>query len=439
MGAKPPALRAAVNGAIVWGCWAALGALSCSKGPALSNTTETGALPDLGTLSPDGPRLGALLDKTPVFAAPSKTARQLGYLHAGATVPRSEKAHETSDCIEGWYAIWPRGYVCTEKAATTDIKHPTLQAMALSPQLGKELPYAYARTTKVTPLFKRVQENGVELTGRLAKSTVLAVVGSWTAPDESNEPQLLGLRMNGQFVRAEDLEPSTGSTFSGAALDDKVTLPLAFVVRRGVRLWSLDGPLPTKVDELAYHQRLQLSGRFRTVNDEKFFATESGAWVRHQDATVLLPRHEFPNFAKDAQKWLDVSIITGAIVAYEGTRPVYASVLSVGRDRLGDPKTSASTAQGTFKIIAKHITRRTPASPEEAEQDSPWAFELESGQWLQASTRHDRFGVEHTEGDLELSPRDGAHLWKWATPDLPDGWHGVLLDEQTPTLVHIRK
>jgi len=362
MGAKPRSARGAWSAAVILVCWAGLGALACSKGPSLSHTNDAEALPDLGPLTPDGPRLGALLDKTPVFSIPSKTARLLGYLHAGATVARSIKAQEASDCIDGWYAIWPKGYVCAEKNATTEMSHPTLQAMALPPRLTSELPYAYARTTKVTSVFNRVEEHGVELGGRLAKSTVLAIVGSWTAPDESNEPQLLGLRMNGQFVRAEDLEPSTGSSFVGTALDENVKLPLAFVVRRGVRLWSLDAPLPTKVDAVAYHQRLQLSGRFRTVDDEKFFATENGTWVRHQDATIVLPRHEFPDFATDGQKWLDVSLITGAVLAYEGKKAVYASVLSVGRDRLGDPKTSASTAQGTFKVLAKHITPATTAS-----------------------------------------------------------------------------
>jgi len=411
----------------------------CDKGPALSSETEVGHKPELGGVNPDGPRLGALLDRTPVFASASKKSAELGYLHAGAQVARSPKSFESSDCIDGWYSIWPRGYVCTEKVATTNLDHPTLQAMALAPQLEAELPYVYARTTKVTSLFNRANDKGVELGGRLGKSTVMAIVGSWTAPDESNEPFLLGLRMNGQFVRAEDLESASGSEFAGVELNEHSEMPLAYVVRRGVRLWSLDQNPPEKKGEVGYHELLELSGRFRTVDDEKFFATKSGAWIRHKDATVVLPRHEFPEFASEDQKWLDVSVITGAVVAYEGKRPVFVSLVSVGRDRLGDPKTSASTALGTFKIVSKHVTRRSPSTPDEALLDAPWALELESGQWLLASPRHDRFGVEHTDGDIEVSPRDGARLWKWATPEMPPGWHGAALDAARPTLVHVRK
>ncbi|HSC87082.1 MAG TPA: L,D-transpeptidase [Polyangiaceae bacterium] len=402
----------------------------CDRGPALSSTTEVDAeLPNLGPLLESGPRLGALLDRTPVHERPSKKSRELGYLHAGATVARSEKSLEASDCIDGWYAVWPRGYVCTEKSATTDLAHPTLAAMALAPSFEKELPYVYARTTKVTSLFNRSSDQGVELGGRLAKSTVLAIVGSWTAADESREPQLLGLRMNGQFVRAEDLEAASGSAFAGVELNEQVSLPLAFVVRRGVQRWSLEEPSPKKVGEVAYHERVELSGRFRTVGEDRFYLTCDGSWVRHKEVTVLLPRHQLPDFAVDGQRWLDISVVTGSAIAYEGKKPVFATLVSVGRDRLGDPKTSASTALGTFGVIGKHVTRRANAGSDEPLLDAPWAMELESGQWLQASPRHDRFGIEHTDGDIEISPADGARLWKWLGPELPGGWHGLAVDE----------
>lgn len=417
----------------------ALGLLNgCSKGPALSKTEGDDA-PDLGPVRPDGPRLGAIADRAPIFARPSKSSPEIGYLHAGGTVARSEKAHESSDCIDGWYAVHPRGYVCTEKVASTNLQHPTLVAMSLAPRLDEPLPYVYARTTKVTSLFNRAEQKGVELGGRLGKSTVMAIVGSWTAPDESNEPQLLGLRMNGQFVRAEDLEASEGSPFVGTPLSEELKLPLAFVVRRGVRLWSLGESGVEKKRELEYHERLSLTGRYRTVEGEEFWATESGDWVRHKDVTILRLRHELPEFVKDELRWIDVSIITGSAVLYEGKKPVFATLVSVGRDRLGDPKTSASTATGTFKIVSKHVTRRSLASPDEALHDAPWALELENGQWLLGSPRHDRFGIEHTDGDIEVSPGDGAHLWKWVTPEMPEGWHGVKLDGDDATLVHVRK
>lgn len=421
--------------------------VSCENGPLLSKLTPAEGQPespDLGQARPDGPKLGALLDRTPVFEATSKKAPELGYLHAGALVPRSERSHETSDCVDGWYHIAPVGYVCTEDAATLDLEHPTLKAMALPPKLDAELPYVYGRTIKVTGLFDRIggeAERGVELAGRLAKNATMAIVGSWTAPDETREPQMLGMKLNGQFVRTEDLTPAGESKFSGVRIDDPQRLPLAYVLRRGVHVFRLTERGPVQGDELPYHQRLHLTGRYRSVGDHQFWAIDNEtAWVRQRDVTFVHRRHEAPDFARTGQKWIDISLITGTAVLYEGARPVYATLVSVGRDRLGDPKTSASTERGTFRVVAKHLTRRVLRSPDDPEHDAPWALELENGQWLLASTRHDRFGIEHSDGDIEVAPQDGAFIWKWATPELPPGWHGIRAQAaESFTLVNVRK
>lgn len=415
----------------------------CSKGPALSGTTteetEAHETPQLGEPDPKL-LLGALRDEVPVYAAAHPKAPVLGYLHAGATVARSKRSHENEECVAGWYAVAPKGYVCTETAATTNLSHPTLLAMALAPRLDQPLPYVYARTSKVTAVYKRSLNKGVELSGRLAKSTVMAIVGSWTAPDESHEPQRLGLRLDGQFVRADDLEAAQGSTFEGRSLSADQGLPLAFVVRRGVRLFSLDGDAPVKKDELEYHDVMQLSGRFRTTEGERFYERKDGAWVRHKDITLLQTRSELPEFATGTQKWVDVSVITGTLVAYEGATPVYATLVSVGRDRLGEAESSASTARGTFRVVEKHVTRRRSQSDDVALLDAPWAMKLESGQWLTASPRHDRFGIEHTDGDIEVSPADGAYLFRWATPSVPASWHGISVEPAQDTLiVNVRK
>lgn len=418
------------------------------KDPALSHEEETGGeqafeTPDLGSINAESPRLGAIVDRAPIYAAAHQKAPIIGYLHAGDVLARSPKSHENDQCTEGWYAIAPRGYVCTEKSTTIDLEHPTLRAMALRANLDGPLPYTYARTTAVTALFKKNEsqnhDEGVELSGRLPKSTIMAIVGSWTAPDESREPQRLGLRMDGSFVRADDLEAADASKFEGAKLDESLELPLAYVVRNGVRAWGMDGAAAVKRDELSYHERLELTGRFRTVQGQRFWAVKDGRWVRHEDVTVLRRRHEFPDFATGEQKWLDVSIVTGSAIAYEGQKPVYATLVSVGRDRLGDPKTTASTQTGTFRVVRKQITQRAIDSPEAPLFDAPWALELESGDWLHASPSHDRFGIEHTDGNIEVSPRDGRALFLWSTPSLPASWHGLVVEPSAETtIVHIR-
>jgi hypothetical protein len=378
----------------------------------------------------NGPKLGATAEVTPVLERPAGKAKQLGYLRAGAKVARADKPYSRDGCEGGWYPVRPRGFVCAGQAATVDLNHPTLLAMALQPKLDQPLPYTYARTTRETPLYERhdKRDDAVREVGKLRARSSMAVIGSWSAIDPEGKPQSLALLTNGRFVRATDLRAAETSSFAGAELGPKAGLPVAFVVKRGVRAWRVDGRDAEKMNLLNYHEVLMLTGRYRTISGVRHWALDDERWVRHPDVTVVYRRNVFPDFVKNDTKWLDVSIVTGTLVVYEGKRPLFATLVSVGRDRLGDPKTTASTAQGTFDVVGKHVTARLdPKTLEENYDvfDLPWAIELSSGQLLSGAYWHDRFGIDNGPGHVQLSPADAARLWHWVEPQLPQGWHGV--------------
>lgn len=430
---------------------AALLAISagCSQGdeaPALSKPAlDDGEIPQVPVPPANGPKLGAVADVVPVLERPAQTGRQIGYLHAGALVARAEEPFSKEGCDGGWYPIRPRGFVCAGTVATTDLKHPTLAAMSQQPKMGEPSPYVYARARKETPLYERDpdKDNAVKEIGKVRGKSVLAVVGSWSALDPEGKMQRLGLTTSGNFVRASDLEPALGSNFKGVDIEGKNDLPLAFVVKRGVRYFNVEKGDADKLGKLEYHQALMLTGRFRTVGPLKYWATSDDKYVRHRDVTVIRKRNVWPDFATGDQKWIDISIITGTLVLYEGRKPVFATLVSVGRDRLGDPKSSASTAQGTFDVVGKHVTaaKLNPKSVEDYFDvyDVPWAVELSSGQLLHGAHWHDRFGIERGMGNVQLSPADAARVWQWVEPALPEGWHGVTQPPEKKTIVLVRK
>ncbi len=72
---------------------------------------------------------------------------------------------------------------------------------------------------------------------------------------------------------------------------------------------------------------------------------------------MVVRRSKLPDFAKGSQRWLDVSVANQTLTAYEGSKPVYATLMSTGRDQLQDPATTASTASGAFRVLRKHVTR----------------------------------------------------------------------------------
>jgi hypothetical protein len=435
---------AAASSVLVAGC------KDAEEAPALSKPSEPIDISKIPTPPADGPQLGATADVTPVLARPERGAKQIGYLHAGAKVARSGEPVTTEGCAGGWYAVRPRGFVCADQVATTDLEHPTLVAMSLQPRRDQPLPYTYARVHKSTKLYKRdpKRDKGVVTERKLSRRSGLAVVGSWTAQDDEQQEQRLGLLTSGLFVPAADLQAAEPSAFKGVELEQgRGDLPLAFIVKRGVRRWKYDEKDDEydKGAELEYHEILDLTGKYREKHGIKYWAVADGTYVRHRDVTAVRRRNVFPDFASADQKWIDISIITGTAVLYEGKKPVFATLVSVGRDRLGDPKETASTAQGDFEIVAKHVTaaKFDPKAMVEYYEihDVPWVLELSSGQLMHGAYWHDRFGIEHGPGHVAWSPSDAQWVWNWATPSVPSGWHGVTErpEGEAKTIVRVRK
>jgi hypothetical protein len=412
--------------------------------PSLSKAAEDDSIPNVPEPVAGGPKLGAVANVTPVLERPAPGARELGYLHAGGRVARAQEPYSRRGCGGGWYPVRPRGFVCATESATLDMGHPTLSAMALAPTLDKPLPYTYARTRVDTALFERdpSHDDSVREVGKLKHKAGMAVVGSWSAKDPEGVVQRLALLTSGRFVRASDLEAAEPSAFQGVELTKKEDLPLAFVVKRGVHSFKLDGEDSEKAEALNVHDVLHLSGRFHSIGDVKYWATSDGHWVRHRDVLVVQQRNNFPDFAQGTQRWLDLSVVTGTLTMYEGKRPLFVTLASVNRDA---HQSDADKWLGTFEISGKEITlaAHDPSAFGESFEvfDAPWGLTLSSGMLLYGAYWHDRFGVDHGAGGIELSPADAERVYQWVTPQIPEGWHGLVapLDGNEKTRIVIRK
>ena len=451
----PPLGPKAARRALSWGLPWLLGVAACGShntDPGLSKAVDDQSVPQVPEPPETGPKLGAVANVTPVLERPAPGARALGYLHAGARVARAPEPYSRRGCGGGWYPVRPRGFVCATESATVDMAHPTLAAMALTPHLDQPLPYAYARTRAETPLFERdpAHDDAVREVGRLKRRAGMAVVGSWSARDPEGNVQRLALLTDGRFVRASDLEAADASAFKGVELAKRDDLPLAFVVKRGVRSYQLDGEESSKGAPLSYHEVVRLSGRFHSVGDVKYWAVAEPAkgdrdhaqWLRHRDVLVVQERNNFPDFAQGTQRWMDLSVVTGVFTLYEGKHPVFVTLASVNRDA---HTSDAEKWLGTFEVTGKEVTLAThdPQAFNENFEifDAPWGITLSSGMLLYGAYWHDRFGVDHGPGAIELSPADAERVYQWVTPQIPAGWHGLVapLESTDKTRIVIRK
>jgi hypothetical protein len=389
--------------------------------------------PDVPVPSADGPLLGATAHATPIHERPSKESAIVGYLHAGAKVARAVDAYSHEGCEQGWYPVRPKGFVCLDEGATLDMQHPTLATMAIQPDLNGALPYTYARTTRDSQLWApaNAQQRTITADRPVTSRSGAAIVGQWEGTDPEGVTRRLAMLTNGRFLDVNDVEEAQTTDFVGVTLSESEKLPVGFIVKRGIGAWDVAGPTFERKRELQYHELIRLTGRVRDAKGVRFWEATDGLWVRHQDMTTIAQRSEVPKFVTPSQRWVDVSVIAGTMVAYQGTEPVYATLVSVGRDRIADDVPDAKlTKRGEFVVQAKYVTALTQDINSFANRvemhDTPWVLEMSSGQVIHGAFWHNRFGIEHGDGNLQLAPADARWLFHWATPQVPDGWHAVV-------------
>lgn len=264
------------------------------------------------------------------------------------------------------------------------------------------------------------------------------------ASTEGDRP--MAVTATGRFVPIDRLEPVLGSTFHGKLLKKLDDLPVAFTIRAGVDGYELGKNATAKRidEEYAARERIDLTGRYRTVNKQRYWFTKSGHWMRHKDLIVVLNRTKFPDFATGDQKWIDISLANQTLVAWEGRKPILATLISSGRDRLGDPNEGPSTIQGVFNLRDKAILRDVDGKEVGLKYelfDAPWVMSFADGFALTGCTWHNRFGEALGHHDVALSPVDAHFLWKWSSPAVPEGWNSVKLasDSEDGTIVYVHK
>lgn len=296
-----------------------------------------------------------------------------------------------------------------------------------------------------------VAPKGAVIAGRVRRHTGLAFLDAFETGPESMERKF-AITTDLRLVPISKLKPNVGSPWHGFALDDKLTLPIAFSYfpeakkdakqRKPIKVYKgVEGGSPKEDGTtLFFRQAVQLTGKDKTVGDTRYFefkdaAGVAGKWLRKQDIIIARKPDEWPaSFAKGNQKWLDISIIKQTLVLYEGEKPVFVTLISTGQDGMGDPKTSKSTPRGTFRIREKHVTATMDANEVGNKfelRDVPWVQYFEAGYALHAAYWHDVYGTARSHGCVNLSPIDARKVFLWSDPPIPQGWHGVTAADET--------
>jgi hypothetical protein len=239
-----------------------------------------------------------------------------------------------------------------------------------------------------------------------------------------------GLTSDFTLVPTDRLRPIQGSDFRGVEIGKDVNFPFAFVRKVNARFMALDVKELVDAGAAAYRSVVKLTGKQQFFRGRLHYETQDGKYVSDLDASRLDPARRMPAWGKNGEKWLDVNITKQTLVAYDGTKPVYATLISSGEAGLEDHSRSTATKRGIFRIHTKHLSS-TMSSSEVGEEfelrDVPYVQYFEEGYALHGAYWHDRFGTPKSHGCLNVSPEDARWLFSFTEPSLPPGWHAVLL------------
>ena len=258
----------------------------------------------------------------------------------------------------------------------------------------------------------------------------VALIGTFLGGAASNRRRF-AITTDARLLPADKLESEAGSAFRGQDLRG-LGLPVAFAGRQRARFWQLVGARLEPGRALGRREFVPLSGTVRMLAGERMVETRDGQWLRSADLHVAAKPRELPAFAQADRRWIDVSITNQMLVLWEGSTPVYATLVSTGKDGLGDPRKTQSTPQGTFQIQQKHITSSMDSDAADNEfelRDVPWVMYFKGGYALHGAYWHDDFGRQRSHGCVNMAPIDARHVFEWTLPEVPEHWHGAYAAE----------
>lgn len=361
-----------------------------------------------------------------IVARPAAFKPMVGAAAGGARL--QVRGMFTADSAKGcanrkWYALQPFGWVCstwvrpTQKPPSTD---PVLRVAE-----GQVLPFQYVmiggKDGAKVPMWASVQDlkNGEEPILQLKKGDTVAahhlvnIAGTsyWVAEDDRVVPSKHAYRMG---------HPSQ---WAGLALDEKIPLPFVWVTPEQAKVYDLPGG--KVVANAARRERFPVLEE-RGSGSSRWLRVGEGRWMKAGELNEVRMQAK-PSGATENERWIDVDLGEQVLVAYEGAKPVYATLVSSGR--------SMPTPRGNYPIWAKvsHITMKSqPYEDKTYYVDRvPWSLFFQAHNAIHGAYWHDRFGVSKSHGCINLSPRDARWLFEWLPPALPPGWSG----SRTPNLL----
>ena len=453
------ALAASAVGAIVatGAATEARAELPRSSSAALPPWTEPGDVPVPSWVTSVVPRTPPTSREDPaLYSRPGGTLERRGSARVGVPLPLFA-AVRGAGCQGRWYMVGPLAWICSDVAELADDDPAPPPPLAARPD---GLPYRYAFAGRegaygyLDPARAEDDAPDIELEPGFGVALV---------EERSVHGETWGRTKRGRWIALRELAVARPIAFHGEELDGK--LDVAWVLPERASVFSAaEGGSAKPTGSRVHWEAVRVLSEKATAHGAMLEVTSYAAkpdkpelvgWMRAKDLARPHGAEPPAELAGDAhEKWIDVELSSQTLTAYEGSRPVFATLVSTGIGPQGSP---LATPIGTHRIWVKLATSTmdnvddddvgtvstTTRTDEDAHrysiEDVPWVQFFAKGVALHAAFWHREFGHIHSHGCVNLAPLDAARLFGFTSPHLPSAWSAALPSVvEAGTIVRVR-
>ena len=235
-----------------------------------------------------------------------------------------------------------------------------------------------------------------------------------------------------EFVPAGTLGFASPSKFQGVYLHEQPQHPFAWINRWTEPSVVPQGPINAAVPALGRYERVTLFAEERRGDGEIWYLVGQDQWVEQSSVSRVDVDPPPPEIGPD-EKWIEIDLFEQTIAAYEGSRMVYATMISSGR-------TATATPTGLYRVYYK-VREGKMSNPDVEDgsptwyyiEDVPWTLYFHEGYSIHAAFWHDAFGFLRSHGCVNLTPRDSEWFFHWSDPAMPEGLETLHIGSGSPS------
>lgn len=211
-----------------------------------------------------------------------------------------------------------------------------------------------------------------------------------------------------EWVEAEYITWADVSPFAGVEINEQPIMPFAWILAEARPSLYPGGPQHQEYDMIPRYSLMNIYG-IEYVDGWEWYLVGPNQWIQQIRVAKVkaIPR---PEGVATQDRWVAVDLYEQTIVAYEGNKMIFASLISSGLPQWG-------TREGLFNIYDRYEATKMSGASGQPDfyfiEEVPYVMYFDGDIGLHGTYWHDRFGYRQSHGCVNLSIMDSWWLFQW--------------------------